>query len=490
MKHERKLGGRGKQEGAALLIAIFALLLISVVGIALIVSSSTDSALARNYRSSNSAYFAALAGLEEGRGRLLPKNPSYINNTAPNFVPAPGSVLDVHTVLYIINPAGGEAVVPTDPANPYADNEYGNEFDWGLAGANVLSPVNSTSPMFGVPGPFYKWVRINPVTEHSMGDVDVDGLNANDHLDHLTPLFYNGSGLNRNNNGSQALEVTALAVLPDGSRKLLQYVTGPVAVSLQFPSALTLLGSSGNNVQFTGPGHPSFYVNGTDQFSVGACNPGSNPVYAIGYANGSDASGIHATPPGQFPGFNGSSTAPSVGAVTLPANLQTVVALNSLVSTIASSADATLTPAPPNTPITGSQLPTTMSATNPMTVVINGDLDLTNWHGTGFGLLLVTGTLTYDPDATWNGIVLIVGKGNFVSTRGGSHQINGAILIAKTMDNAGNPLAAFGPASFSQTSQSGNQSGAGVYYSTCNIQAAQQPTTYKVLSFREIPLTN
>ena len=121
-------------------------------------------------------------------------------------------------------------------------------------------------------------------------------------------------------------------------------------------------------------------------------------------------------------------------------------------------------------------------------VIHFGDLDLTNWHGIGYGLLMVTGTLTYDPDATWNGIVLVIGKGAFVSTKGGTHQINGAMLIAKTVDNSGNPLAVFGPASFSQTG--GNPSGYGVYYSTCNVQAAQQPSTYKVLSFREIPLTN
>ncbi len=45
-----------------------------------------------------------------------------------------------------------------------------------------------------------------------------------------------------------------------------------------------------------------------------------------------------------------------------------------------------------------------MSLSNPMTVVVNGDLDLSGWHNAGFGLLLVTGTLHYDPDASWNGL--------------------------------------------------------------------------------------
>jgi hypothetical protein len=485
MKHKRQFDELRGERGVALLIAIFALLLISVVAIALIVSTGTDSALASNYRTSTGAYYAALAGLEEGRGRLLWKNPAFVNNNVANFVPSSGATLDVHQVLYIINPVGGEAVVPNDPANKYADNEYGTEFDWGLGGAILQGPVNSVSQTAGYPGPSFKWVRINPVTEHSMGDVDVDGQNAQDRV---TPLFYDGTGLNRTQTGNQVLEVTALAVLPNGAKKMVQYVAAPVSFNLSFPAALTLLGSNGNNVQFTGPNQPTFFVNGNDQYAVGSCVPGTTPVFAIGYADGSDASGINATPVAQFPGSGGSATVPSVGNVVVPSAFQTPVALNSYLQNIVSNADATVSPVPPATTVPGSQLPTTMSVSNPMTVVVNGDLDLTGWHGTGYGLLLVTGTLTYDPDATWNGIVLVVGKGNFVSTRSGANQLNGAMLIAKTVDNSGNPLATFGPASFSQTT--GNPSGHGVYYSTCNIKAAQQPTTYKVLSFREIALAN
>src|SRR5215470_1649350 len=96
--------GNRAERGAALLIAIFALLLVSVVAIALIVSSGTDSALAGNFRSSANAYYASLAGLEEARGRLrlLPSD--------PNFVALPASPLPITQVVYITNPAGGEVV--------------------------------------------------------------------------------------------------------------------------------------------------------------------------------------------------------------------------------------------------------------------------------------------------------------------------------------------------------------------------------------------
>ncbi len=69
-----------------------------------------------------------------------------------------------------------------------------------------------------------------------------------------------------------------------------------------------------------------------------------------------------------------------------------------------------------------------------MTIVINGDLDLTSWHNAGYGLLLVTGNLIYDPDASWYGIVLVIGKGNFTGSHGGTGRIEGAMFVAQTRD--------------------------------------------------------
>ena len=91
MDFRHKSTKRRTEGGVAMLIAIFALLLISVIAIALIVSSGTETALAKNYRTSTSAYYAGLAGLEEGRGRLLWRDANYLNNTIPGFMPASGN---------------------------------------------------------------------------------------------------------------------------------------------------------------------------------------------------------------------------------------------------------------------------------------------------------------------------------------------------------------------------------------------------------------
>jgi hypothetical protein len=517
-----------------LLIAIFALLLISVVAIALVVSQGTDSALAGNYRTSTAGYYAAMAGLEEARGRLLWKNPDCFvtrPNSPPNpacgnstFIPMLGMLpnMGLTDVRYILNPASGETVDPTssNPSN-YPDTEYQTEMGWPLSGANVQTTA-SVSAVAGLSGPAYKWVRVNVATEKALSlDVNGDGI-----LDTSTPLVYDPAPTTpcpspnptpglvvpsclgwASNTAVQVLELTSLSVLPNGSKRLLQYVVAPFVVSSQlanlpsspppgwtanpnFPAALTL---AGNNVSFVGPGIPGFVINGQDQ-----CNTLNPPVYSIAYTNVSDAGSINsaATPAGNFKGYPAGTgsppppTSPGVGnADPTPAtslirpNWLTPIGLDSVVQDITKNADVVL-----NGPVNGNATLTPLGITvnNPMTIVVNGDLDLTSWHQVGYGLLLVTGKLTYDPDATWEGLILVIGQGKFVSTKGGINGIDGAVFIATTRDTSGNLLSALGQSSFSQTN-----GGRGINFNNClsgGNSLAQVPIGYKVLSFREIPV--
>jgi hypothetical protein len=541
MREERNKRENGQREkGAALLIAIFALMLISVVAIAMIVSQGTDSALAGNYRTSTSAYYAAVAGLEEARGRLLWKNPDYFDGpTSPNpgFMPMSGVLpaMQLTDVRYILNPASGETVDPTsaDPAN-YPDTDYLPELGWPLSGANVQT-INSTFQAASLPGPVYKWVRINPVTEKALNlDVNGDGV-----LDTTTPLYYDparvvgvtsapslilpSSSIPLTPTAVQALEITSLAVLPNGSKRLLQYVVAPLLVSTQistqvdsptpplpggipfnpsFPAALTM---DGNGVTYQDPNTPRYKVDGTDACS--STTPQA-AVQAIEYTSPPDYSSINLTPnPDDYPGSPMVLSGPPPGTY-VPTNpsvpspnpsllyalrqsWQTPSTLDAVVQDITKSADVVI-----KGPATGSNMPT-WPTTNPtpMTVVVNGNLDLTRWNQTGYGLLLVTGTLTYDPASTWNGIVLVIGQGNLVwSDRGsGTGGINGAVLIAQTRDGSGALLTTvtLGGASFRGSGGSGRRYRAqgGIAFNSCwvNSAGAQAPLTYKILSFHEIP---
>jgi hypothetical protein len=503
MTRNQQLETLRAQRGAALLIAIFALLLVSVVAIALIVSSGTDTALARNYRTSTNAYYAALAGVEEARGRLL--------STNPNFIPLPASPMPLNQVVYITNPAPGELVVPDNTANPttFPDTQYLQEFGVDVATRNVTR-VASVSPVAGLPGPAYKWVRINAVTEQSMGNGAVGtDINNDGTVDAVTPLFYDPENRTAGNvmspglietavppaTASQVLEITSYAVLPSGGQKMLQYIVRPMVVfpnlnNQSFPAALTIAGSS---VSFTGPGTNSFFIRGQDQCTTAG-------VYSIGYTQTGrgDSSRANiiagATPTGFYQGqpMNpGPPPTPSTGAVTIAdvsaamnPNWLTPTGLDAIVQDITNNADAVITG-----PTTPGSFPSGMSATHPMTIVVNGDLDMNSWRGTGYGLLLVTGTLHYDPDASWEGVVLVIGQGNFVATQRGTGGIDGAVFVAKTRDAAGVLMAALGASSYSQTGP-GTSLGSGINYNSCVAQRAQGPITYKVIAFKEIPLAN
>lgn len=498
-----------EEAGIALLIAIFILLLISVVAIALIVSSGTESALAGNYRSSTGVYYAALAGLEEARGRLSTKDPSSFKTTWTTFYPAPGTTLPIGTVGYVLNPG------PTETAGnllaTYPDTEYDSEFGAGaLAGATVKTTpsVWNSSPLstnLSFPAPLYKWVRINAVSEKSLNlDVDADSL-----ADSTTPLYYDGLHLNNTNTGNQVFEITAIAVLPNSSgqnsQKLVQYLVAPVIITLPaFPTALTLAGSTQTNVVgYSAPASNSgFWVNGIDQDCTGATTGLKVPAVGVFdsadipvVTNGGTVNGVPYTgiPAGyrstNYPGQVGSPDVEVVYLNFTPVE-RSPSGLDAIAQTIIQNADATI-PAGSNSVQTSflTSLVTSgaMSATSPLTVVANGDLDLNGWHHTGYGLLLVTGNLNFDPDASWNGIIMVVGQGTVTGSKGGSGGFNGAFFVARTRDTSGNLLSgSYLGYSSVNFNNGGSMGGFGIRYSNCWIQKSQPTSGNKILSFHEI----
>jgi hypothetical protein len=495
-----------RESGIALLIAIFVLLLISVVGIALIVSSGTESALAGNYRSATGVYYASLAGLEEARGRLLAKNPNYFSKTPPaNFLPPPGTQWDIGYVRYILNPGPADGNVLAT----YQDNEYDTEFGAGkLGAANQLTTqsVWNVAPLnaLPVPGPLYKWVRINSVSEVSLKQ-QVAPYGDGHAADPAKPIYYDGTRLTIDPTGArEVLEVTSLAVVPNGnqnpSQKLVQYLIAPAPITLPpFLAALTLSGSAGNGAAYHAPAsNSSFAVKGDDYTCSNPPVPVAppNPHVAIGVFTGADKTsainGIPVSPPSIASNYTGLiNPGPDVEDISgsFPANLKSPSQLDAIAQSIAQNADVTIPSGPITYPlptVTGSALtPLGMSSSNPLTVVVNGNLDISNWSNDGYGLLLVLGKFTYDPDTTWDGIIMVIGQGKVDGSHSQYKQINGAMFVAQTRDSAGNllPDPNLGGASvqFSDSMQ-----GNGIRYDSCWIQKVQPTSGYQVLSFHEI----
>jgi hypothetical protein len=475
MRNNSPKTSRKSERGVALFIAIFALLLISVVALALMVMAGTETSLNSNYKSSVQAFYDARAGVEEARGRLWSGNP----NALGAFVTPAGTTMAVGQVRYILNPTGAEVVNPTDMStgNIYADRQYITE--WGVNPPAAAPTTLSVSTQAGVPGPLFKWVRITPRTEQSAGiDVNGDGV-----IDNANPLYFDGVQQVLSNQipptatAYQVFEVTALSVTPTGSQRLVQYNVAPTNLNLQFPSALTF---DGLTPTYNAPNSNPFDMNGNDRSGSNPLAGCTVPVQPAKPAVGVVSAGDIATAASGIPGnrlnhYLGVGGTPSIGNVSalLPNTENSVTSLNKLVSDITKVANNVIT-GPANSVPMG-------SAANPQITVVNGDLTLAG-NNTGYGILVVTGTLNFSGNTGWRGIVLVIGEGNVVENGGGNNEYDGAVLVAKTLDAAGRPLATLGAPVVNWNGGGGN----GVYYDSCWINAASSGLTYQVLSFREI----
>jgi len=498
MKRSLHRSRRKQEAGVALLLSIFVLLVISVVAVSMIVASGTESSLAGNYKASTNVYYASMAGLEEGRGRMLAKNPNFFNKTVANFLPASGTPLAAAQVRYILNPAAGEAA---NTLATYPDNEYATEFGGPALPANTQTITSASALNAGVAAPLYKWVRITPATERSLGrDVNFDGTTGN------IPLYYDTGHLPKPSlivvpvgtpappTAQPVFQITSLAVLPGGSEKLLQYTVAAKTFNLTFPSALTVGASA---VTFAGANSSQYQVDGTDGSgnppAVPGCTPNTAGGHGIGTTSAANVAAIDAGIPG-YPCVSGGNcrplnytgpstttpfTSPDVSTVSIANALSTPANAYQTVQNITAAADVVI-----SGNATQANMPAAMSVNNPMTVVVDGNFSMTGNY-TGYGLLVVTGNFSYSGTTGWKGIVLVVGDGTttYNGSGGGNNEFDGAIYVATIWDANRVLLPAFGPVAYDISGGGGN----GIFYNSCWINSAQQPSTYTVLSFREIP---
>jgi hypothetical protein len=201
-----------RESGIALLFAVGALLLLTVIGAALIFMTNTDTSINSNYRQEQIAYFAAKAGVEEARARMMASDPASLacasavptscpgpvtgNAAYPLFDPAQVAAPTPTNkmIYYITNPGAGPAVQPWSSTNAYTDDEICHEGYTGLAlvvtapdvrcaPANLpaMAYVSYTSalPFSGTANALaYKWVRVAPKVNSSVTYLSGTGATA------------------------------------------------------------------------------------------------------------------------------------------------------------------------------------------------------------------------------------------------------------------------------------------------------------------------
>ena len=346
------------QAGVALMMALLALMVLSAIAVGLVYMTNTESQVNLNYRSEQVAYFAAKAGIEEARDRmmLLPDSSYYLNSAglAPTLVPTdtnPGQI------LYILNEGNQpgsiqpwQAPTTTTP-NPYMDDELCHD---GYTLSGLPTPTNippaeihcdssmmptgttwyqSTSSRlpFNVSvngGPVaplaYKWVRVAIKLNNSVQNYPVNGSQPANTLvcwNGSTEVALSSLSATATNCGAlnppltQVYLITSLAVSSSGARKLLQ---ADVALnpSTKLPFGLFGTGKGCNVVSFTGNGSTDSYTSAgtppgtydSTHTNTGGSVGANGNVSLVGNANigGMVAvpAGTQGTPPNTCPDFS------------------------------------------------------------------------------------------------------------------------------------------------------------------------------------------
>jgi hypothetical protein len=271
-----------KERGMALLLTLFALLLLSAIGLFMVLSSTTETRIDTNYGTGLRAYYSARSGLEEARDRITYPSTSTTKlggmaDKLPTDIAG-----NANGVLYVLNPAGGEAVDPTDPTSPYFDDELCHDYNSGtpkdikctmvpVVPNWQLAPQFARVPASGQMG--YKWIRINMKTNRIADPYFVDQNLSGMPLDtricwdgQTEQLSPGGTNPSCDANGMQTVYMlTALAATPqarglNGARKLLR--TEIVGPSIRPPGVITLGASNTAPVLTPGTGLPAVLVDG------------------------------------------------------------------------------------------------------------------------------------------------------------------------------------------------------------------------------------
>jgi hypothetical protein len=342
------------------------------------------------------------------------------------------------------------------------------------SGAGWYTSTNASAVYAAAPVLPYEWVRVTLKQNNSISQYSTNGNS-------LSTLMVCWNGINEYADPNPPTTgctppnlpvyvVTALAVTPSGTRRMVQTEMAEDKFPFSTPSTLLL---NGTLDVFSGGSSNQWGVNGNDSPGCGVATVGP-PVHAIGTIDNADIAVVNAGVK-RPNNITGSGVTPDVSNVSsqLPPNLQSVSSLQGLVSQLKNDVTQPVIIGP------ASGLANPGTQASPQIIMVSGDLTISG-NTQGYGILVVTGTLTIKGTVGWNGIVLVIGKGVFNTD--GTDQYNGAVVVANTVDPLGNPLPVLGPA---QVNVNGGGNGGFQYSSGCIAQATTM-STFHVVAIREL----
>lgn len=411
--------------GVVLITALLFLSFLSILGGALLMTSTIDVWISDNYGTSVQTLYLAEAGIAEAREILktLPMTLGDALNTAAGLDGVISSSRDLAALL-----AGDD---------------------------QPLVPVSASLRMAGQPltdatgraaGTYHVWLR---------NDV-ADGMTSIADFNNVVQLLAFASV----GTGRKAIEVT---VRRGGFPRT--------------PAALTLIGDP---VAFGAADSSLFRVDGNDE---GSANQDEN---GIGVISGAAAASVDAAIADSYNGnyLGAGSLIPDIAGIggEMDPRLTTVSGLESIASRIAAVATDSYAPAYDGSASLGN----IGSSSNPRIVAVAGNCD---FGGIGFGVLLVRGNLTLSGNFNWNGLVLAIGQGKIYWNSGGNGSIHGAMFVASTRNDddrsAVNPIGTLRSAPGPVVADFTGAGGAGIQYNTTAIEEANRVFPFSVIAYRE-----
>jgi hypothetical protein len=219
-----------RENGVALLVAIMAMLLLAVLGAALVLTSSSETLIASNFRNSGEALYAADAALERIVDDLLtvPDWSSLLNGTVQSaFVDgAPsgarmlsdGTTLDLAQVLDMANCQTTTTCSAADMDRVTEERPWGpNNPRWQLYGYGHLSDL---LPAASARSPYYVVVMVGDDPSELDGDATTDGIAP---CGNAMPIKGSGTPPTWScNPGAGVIAVRAEAFGPRGTHKVIE----------------------------------------------------------------------------------------------------------------------------------------------------------------------------------------------------------------------------------------------------------------------------
>ena len=491
---------RNRHKGMALLACLLALMLLTAIALGLMYLGDAETRGNDNFRSSQQAYFAGLAGLQNVRERMM------LANVAPHKIVPPTSMPgSSNSVLYVLNPAGAaDAIAPATAGSNYYDQELCREMaaqniPCPLASGNIVTGTEDGPPYLNTAAALpYKWVRINRKANASDAPYYNNGSAGNSTLS--TQVCWNGVSelpvtllpvtdcslsLGSDPAGwSPVYELTSLAVTANGASRLLQ-----MEVAQDPPLVTRAAVDSQDHVDLNG----SLMVNGWDYCT---CQCNTNKVNNKNVTTCTNRAGLVCDGTHFAIYAAGSVDNPTPSETLLAGTPQPVVqnqpwpwdmdALVAKYRDATGTVNVTQSPyswtcpsgncgtragqtlgTPPTFPPTPPNNPVGPGGMAKQVTYVPGDVQLSG-GAVGNGVLVVDGNLDIHGGLEFYGLIIVRGVISF--TGGGSSGVNvyGAVLA--------------GQQSYVDTTLGGS---ANIYFDFCSLPQGNQNQPPRVLSFRE-----